>query len=123
MTLFGRNAVAKGKKAGELIFTRLKEGGYEYARTNVECVGANHVVKGVIAEPELLETVLRVSVADPNKEAVERFAKELSPFACGGPQGTTGYSGGRPNVTPVFGYWPCLVERERLNIAVEVVTV
>jgi hypothetical protein len=123
VTLFGRNVIAKGKKAGAIILERLKEAGYTYARSNVECVGANHVVKGALPEPGLLETILRVSVADPNKDAVERFAKELSPLACGGPQGTTGYSGGRPRVTPVFGYWPCLVERERVHLSVDVIEV
>ncbi len=99
------------------------DAGYEYARTNIECLGASHAVKGVLPEPELLETVLRIGGADPRKEAVERFAKELMPLVCGGPQGTTGYQAGRPRVSPVFGYWPCLIEAGRVPAHVEIVAV
>ena len=123
LTIFGRDAIAKARKCGEIILERLKKAGYEYARTNIECLGASHAVKGVLPEPQLLETVLRIGVADPRKEAVERFAKELMPLVCGGPQGTTGYQAGRPRVSPVFGYWPCLIEADKVPTHVELVAV
>ncbi len=123
ITIFGHKAVAKARKSGEIILARLKEAGYEYGRTNIECLGAGACAPGVTAEPELLETVLRISVHDPNKSAVERFTKEISPLACGGAQGTTGYAGGRPRVTPVFGFWPCLIERSKVDVKVDLLKV
>lgn len=114
LTIFGQNAIQKAQRCGEIIFERLRLAGFEYPRKNIECLGANAVAAGVIATPELLETVLRVSVAHPEKVAVERFAREIAPLVTSGPQGTTGYAGGRPKPTPVFGYWPCLIARERV---------
>lgn len=116
LTIFGRDAVAKAQRCGEIIFARLRQAGYEYPRKNIECLGANAVAPGVLAEPDLRETVLRVSVAHPDKAAVERFAREIAPLVTSGPQGTTGYAGGRPKPTPVFGYWPCLIARERMVV-------
>lgn len=123
ITIFGHRAIEKARTSGEIILARLKEAGYEYERTNIECLGANACVPGVMPEPELLETVLRISVHDKDKAAVERFTKEISPLACGGAQGTTGYAGGRPRVTPVFGFWPCLIERYRVELQVDLIEI
>jgi acyclic terpene utilization AtuA family protein len=123
LTIFGRNAVAKARKCGEVIIERVRKAGYDLAQHHIECLGAGDAVPGVLPAPELLETVLRVIVADPNKAAVERFAKEIAPLVTSGPQGVTGYATGRPRVRPVFGYWPCLVPCERVTPQVEVMTV
>jgi hypothetical protein len=117
LTIVGRDAVKKAQRCGEIVLERLRRAGYEYARTNIECLGAGAAAPGVLPTPELLETVLRVSVADPRKDAVERFTKELAPLVTAGPQGTTGYAAGRPKVHPIFGYWPCLIGRG--HVAVE----
>lgn len=115
LTIFGRDAVAKARRCGEIIFERLRQAGYEYPRKQIECLGANACAPGLLAAPDLLETVLRVSVAHPDRAAVERFAREIAPLVTSGPQGTTGYAGGRPKPTPVFAYWPCLIARDRLT--------
>jgi hypothetical protein len=118
LTIFGRNAVVKARRCGEIILQRLREAGYELQRSSIECVGAGACMPGLLEksiEAELLETVLRVAVADPRREAVERFAKEMSPLITSGPQGVTGYAAGRPRVHPVFGYWPCLIEKARVK--------
>ena len=124
LTLFGRNAVAKARRCGEIILQRVRSAGYDLQRSNIECLGAGASVPGVLdksAESDLLETVLRVSVSDPRREAVERFALELAPLITSGPQGITGYAAGRPRVHPVFGYWPCLIEKQRVQPRVEIV--
>lgn len=121
LTIVGRDAVAKAKRCGEIILTRMAEAGMAPARSNVQCLGANAAAAGVLPAPEgLLETVLRVSVADPKKEVVERFAQEIFPLVTAGPQGSTGYAGGRPSPTPVFAYWPCLIEKTRVKPVAEI---
>lgn len=120
LTIFGRDAVAKAQRCGEVIFERLRRAGYDYPRKNIECLGANAVAPGVLPPPDLLETVLRVSAAHPDKAAIERFAREIAPLVTSGPQGTTGYAGGRPKPTPVFAYWPCLIAREKLSLETRV---
>lgn len=120
LTIVGRDAVKKARRCGEIVLERLKAAGYEYARTNIECLGAGAAAPGVLPEPELLETVMRVSVADPRKDAIERFTKEIAPLVTAGPQGTTGYAAGRPKVHPIFGYWPCLIARDRVTVTAQV---
>jgi len=125
LTIFGRNAVAKASRAGGVILKRVREAGYELQRSSVECVGADACMPGLLdesIEAELLETVLRVTVADPRREAVERFTKEMSPLITGGPQGVTGYAAGRPRVHEVLGYWPCLIDKNEVNVHVDILT-
>jgi len=125
LTIFGRNAVAKARRSGGVILQQVREAGYELQRSLVECVGAGACMPGLVdksIEAELLETVLRVTVADPRREAVERFTKEMSPLVTGGPQGVTGYAAGRPRVHEVFGYWPCLIDKKEVNAQVVILT-
>jgi hypothetical protein len=59
----------------------------------------------------LREVMLRITVRDQRREAVERFAKEFAPLITAGPAGLAGYAAGRASVRPVFAYWPTLVPR------------
>src|ERR1043166_1740443 len=123
LTIFGRNAVAKARRSGAVILERVREAGYKLQRSSVECVGAGACLPGLLEKPieaKLLETVLRVAVADPRREAVERFTKEMSPLITAGPQGVTGYAAGRPRVHEVFGYWPCLIGKKEVHAQVEI---
>ncbi len=120
LTIFGRDAVPKAKRCGAIVLERVRRAGYSLERTSVECLGTGACGPGMLSEPDLLETVLRISVADPRKEAVERFAKELAPMVTSGAQGLTGFSAGRPRVSPVFGYWPCLIPKNDVKPVVDV---
>ncbi|MEX0712311.1 MAG: hypothetical protein WD278_08170, partial [Pirellulales bacterium] len=102
---------------------RVREAGYELERSLVECLGAGHGVPGVDRSPAgLREVVLRVTAADPRREAVERFSKEFAPLATSGPGGLAGYASGRPPVRPVLAYWPTSVPRDAVSPQVEVRT-
>jgi hypothetical protein len=79
-----------------------------------------HDVAADVSGP--LETVLRVAVEADQREAAECFARELIPLITSGPQGTTGYAEGRPRVHPVFRYWPCLIDRNRVTAQAEFLT-
>ncbi len=126
LTITGREAVAKARRCGEIVLGRLREAGHEPRESLVECLGAGAGFGGGAragvgdAPEETREVVLRISVADERRETVERFTRELMPLVTCGPQGTTGYSEGRPRVHEAFGYWPCLLPRERVRPAVEV---
>lgn len=120
LTIVGHQAVAKARRCGEVILDRVRQAGFTLERSLVECLGAGDVVPGLVDPSDQVETVLRIAVADPDKKAVERFAKEVAPLVTGGAPGVTGYTSGRPKVRPVFGFWPCLIERERIEAKVEV---
>ena len=46
------------------------------------------------------EVVLRVTVRDAERAAVERFCRELAPLVTAGPPGIVGYASGRPVAAP-----------------------
>ncbi len=123
LTIFGRDPVTKARRCGEIILKRLHNAGYEFKKNWIECLGSGDVVPGTLAQTvksDLLETVLRIGVLDPQREAVERFTKELAPLITSGPQGITGYAAGRPQVHEVFGYWPCLIENNLIKPKIEI---
>ncbi len=123
LTICGVDAVAKARRAGHAVLERLRHDGATFRESVVECLGAGACdPRGMTDEASnhLTETVLRIAVADDSRDAVERFSRELMPLITAGPPGTTGYAAGRPRVQPVFRYWPCLIERDRITPRVEV---
>jgi hypothetical protein len=105
LVIFGPGGGAAGKaaKCGQIVLDRLRRGGLELQHSNVECLGAGP------------EVVLRISVRDSRREAVERFTKELAPLVTSGPPGVTGYTTGRPSVREVFAYWPALIAKRAVT--------
>jgi len=114
LVLSGRNAERNARAAAEAIFARLKRAGHTYARSNVECVGSGDSLPGIWPRTDQpWEVYLRVSVHDPSRAAVERFARELAPLVTSGPPGVTGYANTRARPRPVLAYWPATISRER----------
>ncbi len=114
LVVFGHDAVRKARHTGEALLERLAAAGCIYRDTLIECLGTGASVRGLasrMSDTQLVETVLRISVAADTREPVERFTKELASLVTSGPQGVTGYASGRPKVLPIFSYWPCLVDR------------
>jgi hypothetical protein len=117
----GRDAAGKARSAGEAVLERVLRAGFTLADSLIECLGAGDVVPGLIRPgSEPWEVVLRVSVRDPDRGAVEHFCRELAPLVTSGPPGIVGYAAGRPSPRPAFGYWPALVPRSLVPAAVEI---
>ena len=112
LALFGRDAVAKARRSGAIIMEKLRHAGFTYADHLIEVIGGGGVVPGhgVPATPPA-EVMLRLSVYDPSRAAVERFTKELAPLVTAGLPGTAGYATGRAQVREVYAYWPALIDR------------
>jgi hypothetical protein len=112
LVVLGPDAPVKARLCGEVILQRLRRAGVEPEHSHIECLGAGDCVPGVVqAQAEPPEVVLRVSVRDSRRAAVERFTKEFAPLVTSGPPGVTGYTTGRPMVREVFAYWPALVAK------------
>jgi hypothetical protein len=123
LLVYGRDCVAKAHRSAEIILDRLRAAGLTFDATHVECLGAGEGVPGLTQPPnDLREVVLRLSVRDERREAVERFTREFAPLATAGPAGLAGYTAARGAVRPVFAYWPTLVPREFVEHRVEVRT-
>ena len=121
VAVVGRDAERKARAAGKVVLERVEGAGFTLAESLVECLGAGDVVPGVIdRQGAAFEVVLRVTVRDPRRSAVERFCREFAPLVTSGPMGIAGYATGRPSARPAFGYWPTLIPRsmatERLTI-------
>jgi hypothetical protein len=119
LVLCGPDACETARASGAIILERLKRAGVRLARTQVEVIGAGDTVAGVVSsEAGPWDVVLRVSAADPSREALERFAREFAPLVTAGPPGVTGYTGGRVQPRPVLAFWPTTVDRRRVRPAV-----
>jgi Acyclic terpene utilisation family protein AtuA len=125
LTIFGPQANAKARRCGEIVLQRLSEMGYSYRDSLVECLGSGDSVPVLPEEcraSDAYECVLRIAVESETRENVERFAREMIPLVTAGPQGTTGYAEGRPNVHSIFRYWPCLIESKFATYRLEMLT-
>jgi hypothetical protein len=116
LVVAGPKAIAKARTCGTIVLERLKSAGLQLQHANIECLGSGACAPGVLAAPhEPPEVVLRISVRDARKAAVERFTKELAPLVTSGPPGITGYTTGRPVVREVFAYWPALIAKDAVR--------
>lgn len=125
LLVYGQDCVDKAKACGEIILKKVEQAGFKLARTNIELLGAGAGVPGAWFWRKFQppgEVVLRITAHDPRQEAVERFSKEFAPLITSGPAGLAGYASGRPQVRPVFAYWPTLVPKELVEAKVEVRT-
>lgn len=121
LAVVGRGAEAKAHEAGWIVLERVRRAGFTLADSLVECLGAGDVVPGVLRPTSApFEVILRVTVRDPNRAAVERFCREFAPLVTSGPSGIAGYATGRPSARPAFGYWPALVDRGLVESVAEV---
>jgi hypothetical protein len=120
LAIAGPAAPAKARKAGEMLLDRLKHIGLTFAASNIETIGAGDVTPGVLPRAVAPEVMLRVSVRDPSRAAVERFTKEFAPLVTSGPPGVTGYTTGRPPVREVFAYWPALIAKSAVRDEVRI---
>lgn len=126
LVITGRHVKAKAHLCADVVFEKMRQAGFSIERRCVECIGCGDVVPGVFSTDESAqphECILRICVADHRREALDCFAKEIASLVTCGPQGTTGYTTGRPHIRPIFGYWPCLVPVSDVRPTVEMIEV
>jgi hypothetical protein len=121
LLVYGDDCVEKSRACGEIIRRRVERAGYSLAGYTVECLGAGDGVPGLKQSRATgREVVLRVTAWDQSRPAIERFTKEFAPLITSGPPGIAGYASGRPQIRPVFAYWPTLVAKSMVTPTVEV---
>lgn len=124
LAIYGRQARQKAIRCGEMVLARNASAGYALERSSVECFGCGDLVPLASNRKEdSIECILRICVADHRIEALEYFTKQIAPLVTCGPQGTTGYTGGRAPIRSVFGYWPCLIPVEDVKPVVTCIEV
>jgi hypothetical protein len=125
LLVYGHDCIAKARACAEMIFERLARAGFQYHGSHVELLGAGEAAgvetdSGAPSQPR--EVVLRISVQDARRDAVERFTKEIAPLVTSGPAGLAGYAAGRATARPVFAYWPTVVPKHLVTSRVAVRT-
>jgi len=123
LLVYGSDCREKAEACGSIILERCELAGFELARSQVELLGWGAGVPGAWFWRKYQtpgELVLRVTAHDPRREAVECFSKQFAPLITSGPAGLAGYAAGRPQVRPVFAYWPTLVPKSLVQSYVEV---
>ena len=118
------DAVEKARAADRVLRERLDRLGLAFDEILTEFVGWN-ATHGHLAGPppdDLPEVQLRVAVRSQDRDAVERFTREIAPLILSGPPSVTGFAGGRPRVEEIMAFWPALIDRGEIeaNLRVEV---
>ena len=120
-------AAAKARAAGRILSDRLDALGLQFDEVRTEIIGLNalseRTEEDAVAEADLDEVQLRVSVRSQDKAAVEQFGREIAPLILTGPSAVTGFAGGRPRPSEVIAYWPALIPKTEIETQVEVLEV
>jgi hypothetical protein len=114
-------AIAKAKAAAEILRIRIQDLGLQFEKTHSELIGAN-ACHGQLTDTNnesLPEVMLRFAVQGPHERDVKRFTREMAPLVLGGPPFATAYSGGKGDVSEVYGYWPSVIDRAEITPQVE----
>lgn len=125
LTMIGQHATQKGSIVGQALIERtraiLRRSNLgDFSETNIEVLGSERAAFGENARNvDPRESVLRISVRHPRREALELFSREIAPFGTAGTPGTTGFSG-RPKPQEVYRLFSFLVDKTGLNLTVEV---
>ncbi len=119
------DAYDKAKAADRILRARLDRLGLKFDLIHTEFVGAN-ATHGPLAgdpSPDVPEVQLRVGVRGEDRQAIEKFTKEIAPLILTGPPAVTGFAGGRPKVEEIVAYWPALIPKSEINPHVESISV
>ncbi len=116
------DAYAKAQAADRILRERLDGLGLKFDEVLTEFVGAGACHGPLAGEPSsgIAEIEFRIGVRGQDKDAVERFTKELAPLVLTGPPNVTGFAGGRPRVQEVVAYWPALIPKTAVSPVVEI---
>ena len=120
-------AAAKARAAAQILKDRLDALGLAFEEYRAEIIGLNALSEtesvDAVAEADLDEVQLRVSVRGQDKAAVEQFGREIAPLILTGPSAVTGFAGGRPRPSEVVAYWPALIPKSEVQTEVRLLEV
>ncbi len=122
--LGGRDANAKGQAVAKAIFEKCERvlamrGVAGFSATSVEILGTETTYGAHARYADNREVVVKMAVTHPLKEACLFFASEIAQAATGMAPGITGIVGGRPKVSPVIKLFSFLVDKDQLNVEIE----
>ncbi|HLW53812.1 MAG TPA: acyclic terpene utilization AtuA family protein [Candidatus Angelobacter sp.] len=116
------DAYAKARAADRILRERFERMGLMFDAVHSDFVGvsATHGAMAGEPSPDIAEVGLRLAVRSGDKNAVERFTRELVPIALNGPPSVTGLGVGRPKSEEIIAYWPALIPKSLVAPEVKV---
>ncbi|MEX2262375.1 MAG: acyclic terpene utilization AtuA family protein [Bryobacteraceae bacterium] len=114
-------ALDKARAADAIVRARIGQLGLRFEKIHTEYLGSN-ACHGPVAVPieDPPEIQVRIGVRDADRQAVDRFTRELIPLVLNGPPGATGFGEGRPAAREIVAYFSTLIPREEIRTCVEV---
>ena len=113
------DALEKAIKGGQILQQRADDLNLAIDEFNTEYVGVNGVseqpITKDIKQQEFNEVEMRISVMGRDRDAINRFGKEIAPLILTGPSGVTGFAGGRPKASQIVAYWPALLSKDAIR--------
>ncbi len=110
------DALEKASKADEILRIRLADLHLKFDEIRTEFLGYDSCFGPLSRNSQTMnEVVMRVGVRSRDKEAVDRFSKEIAPLILTGPPSATGFAGGRPKPSEVIAYWPALIPKSAVS--------
>lgn len=119
----GPDAVEKAELCASIVFERMAMYGLKIPEQDrfVEMVGTNVCYKGIVPPLEApSEILLRIGAKGQDKNLLSFLGRELAPLVTGGPPGITGFAAGRPQPSIIIGYWPALIDKQKVETTVTV---
>ena len=123
MVIVGIDAAAKAQRTGKAIVERTREllaaaGLPDFTATHIELLGAETLYGASARTSATREAMVRVVVDHKMKQALEIFAREITPAGTSWSPGTTMPSGGRPSPSPLIKPFSFLLDKRRVPVSV-----
>jgi hypothetical protein len=123
LCISGPDAIDKAQVLFDMVFKRMAMHGVNIPEEDrfIELFGTNVLYKGLVPRTEQPhEIMMRLGARGSDAKALNILGTEIAPLLTSGPPGITGYAGGRARATEVIGYWPALIERNKVKTRVTV---
>ncbi|TGD71517.1 DUF1446 domain-containing protein [Mangrovimicrobium sediminis] len=121
LCIAGPDAIDKANLLAEMVFKRVARHGVDIPEEDrfLELFGTNVMYKGLVpANDQPHELMMRLGARGEDRKALDVIGTEIVPLITSGPPGITGFAGGRPRATEVVGYWPALIDKEKVSTSI-----
>lgn len=123
LCISGPDAVEKAHIVSDMVFTRMKMLGADIPEDDrfLELFGNNVLYKGIVESPDQPhEILMRLGAKGMDADKLNVMSSEIAPVLTSGPPGVTGFAAGRSRASEVVGYWPALINKDKIETTVKV---
>ena len=123
LCIAGPDAVDKAHAISEILFKRLEMHGFLIPQQDrfLELIGTNVLYQGLVpSNDQPHEIMMRLGAKSDNAKVLNLLSREIAPLLLSGPPGITGYASGRARATEAIGYWPTLINKDKITTSVTV---